>query len=414
MKLLFVGPIQDFSGFATASRHLLQSLLQDERLEVVTRPLKYDQLDPGQTFEIPDWMQAPLQRDLQNVDIAVQMTTCNIEAVPVPGVLNILYTFLESDRVQGSWAQKANEFDILMVPCKDNAEALMRSGVTKAIMVCPPPCDKDEYAKEYESFSTQLDLSGRTVFYNICQLSAKKGIDVLLRAYFAAFCDAPNDVVLVLKTYINMGTRSSDLEQVKQYINTVKQGCRIPVQELPPVLPLVYTMSDDEIHGLHKRGDCYVCSSRAEGWGIPVFDALSHGNSVISHTAGGLGAFVNEGNTITYGGTSSLFFNMNHPDPGLFTGVEQCFEPSPAELAFCMRRYHLLRKGNEDGVLDESNNKEWQSVLHRIQNAKQLSELLDYRVTHDRIVGKIFEAYDSWKTSGVVKFQREEVDENPS
>jgi len=404
MKLLFTGPLLDFSGFATASRGLLRALAESKQLEVTARPLRYDQLDNGQVFDIPDWMKPLLLNDLQNVDIALQMTTSNIEAVPVPGIVNGLYTFFETDKLQPLWAQKANEFDFLIVPSRFNGETLLRSGVNKPILIAAPPCDVDVYKKNYVPFEI-MNVGNRTVFYNICQLSTKKGIDVLLRAYYAAFAATPNDVLLVLKTYVNMGGRQNDVEIVKQYIQGVKQRCRIPTNELPPVLPLVYTMSDEQIHGLHARGDAYVCSSRAEGWGIPVFDALSHGKTVISNQGGGLADFVSNENSLIYGGTPSLFYDMPHGDPGLFTGLEQCFEPSPAELALNMSRFHLLNKGAKEGTLNEANKKEWESVLIRRKNAKGIGERMDYRVVSSKIVEQLLMAHKSWKETGTVRYQ---------
>ena len=406
MKLLFTGPLLDFSGFATASRYFLRALTQGN-IDVVARPLRYDQLDEGQKFETPGWMKPLLTKDLQEIDMAIQMTTCNVEAVPVPGILNGLYTFFETDRIQPLWAQKANEFDFLIVPSRSNGETLLRSGVTKPILCAGPPCDMETYEKTYEPFHID-NADNRTVFYNVCQLSTKKGIDVLLRAYYAAFAAMPDDVLLVLKTYVNMAGRQNDLEMVKQYIQTIKTRCRIPVQKLPPVLPVIYTMTDDEIHGLHRRGDAYVCSSRAEGWGLPVFDALAHGNTVISHAAGGLGDFVNKDNTIIYDGTPSFFYDMPHPDPGLFTGLEQCFEPSPAQLALNMRHFHLLRKGNNEGTLNEQNANEWESVLQRRQNAKLVGQKFDYRVVAPKILEQLHALHESWKETGVAIYSPEE------
>jgi len=408
MKLLYVGPLMDFSGFATASRHLLQALAQNDRLEITARPLKFDSLDEGQEFEVPDWMQPLLENDLQNLDVAFQLITCNNEAVPVPGIPNGLYTFLETDRIQQGWVAKANEFDFLIVPSKHNATALLNSGVNKPILVAGPPCDVDDYKRDYEPFVID-NIEGRTVFYNICQLSTKKGIDVLLRAYFAAFAGAPNDVLLVLKTYVNMGGRQNDLEIVKQYIQGVKERCRIPISEYPPILPVIYTMSDDEVHGLHARGDAYVCTSRGEGWGIPAFDALAHGNTVISHNAGGLAEFVTPENSLVYGGTPTFFYDMPHPDPGLFTGLEQCFEPSPVELAMTMQRFHILRKANEADVLDEQGQAEWKAVLQRRENAKLVGEKLDYRNVHEQIVEQVEAAVQSWKETGVARYKEAEV-----
>jgi len=403
MKLLFTGPLQDFSGFAHASREFMRALLEHDKFDVVARALKYDQLDEGQEFKTPKWMEECLEKDLMDVDVAIQMTTCNVEAQPVPGIVNGLYTFFETDRLQVTWAQKANEFDFILVPSRHNAETLLKSGVQRPILVASPPCDKNVYEKDYAPF--QIDnVDGRTVFYNICQLSNKKGIDLLLRAYYAAFAGMKDEVVLVLKTYVNMQGRGNDLEMVKGYVNAVKQKCRIPA-ELPPVLPLVYTMTDEEIHGLHRRGDAYVCSSRCEGWGIPVFDALAHGNTVISHNQTGLAEFVSQDNALIYGGCASLFYDMPHPDPGLFTGLEQCFEPSVAELAMVMQRYHLLRKGSDAGELDEKNQKEWESVLVRRSNARHVADRYDFRRVSEKICEQIEVAHDTYKQTGVAQFQ---------
>ena len=406
MKLLFTGPLLDFSGFAHASRIFLRTLMQDETIQITARALKYDQLDAGQKFLPGQWLTDALQKDLQGVDMVIQMTTCNVEAVPVPGVINGLYTFLESSHIQVSWAVKANEFDFLMVPSKANAQAMLNSGVTKPIIVCGLPCDEDVYRREYTPYNLE-NAGNRTVFYNICQLSHKKGIDSLLRAYHAAFWDRPDEVLLVLKTYIQMSNRSNELEQVKQYIQNIRARCRIPADRYPPVLPLVFTMTDDEINGLHARGDAYVCSSRAEGWGLPVFDALGHGKTVITNSAGGMGDFVTRDNALVYGGMPTYFFDSPHSDPGLYTGVEQCFEPCIPEMALTMRNFHLLRKGNQEGMLDESNKEQWEAVLIRRENAKLVGQKHDYRRVSHIITKQLHVMFDMWKQTGTVRFNEE-------
>jgi glycosyltransferase involved in cell wall biosynthesis len=408
MKLLFVGPLLDFSGFAHAARLVLRSLIGSD-IDLVARPLCYDQLDAGQKFVPEPWLAELFQKDLQGVDMVIQVTTCNSEAIPVPGVVNALYTFFESDRLQRSWAEKANQFDFIIVPSRHNVQALVNSGVTRPVMACPVPCDSARYERDVKPFEIR-DVGNRTVFYNICQLSTKKGIDALLRAYYAAFCDMPNEVLLVLKTYINMHNREGDLNMVKSYIQQVKAKTRIPIENWPPVMPIVYTMTDDEIDGLHTRGDAYVCSSRAEGWGIPPFDAMAFGKTVISNNYGGLGEFVKEETALIYGGMATLFFDVPHPDPGLFTGVEQCFEPSPAHMAALMRRFHLLRKGAMTNQLDETNLKEWEAVLQRRNNGKMMLKGLDYRNLQQHLVPKLKIAYETWRASGQARFERNVIE----
>ncbi len=296
-----------------------------------------------------------------------------------------------------------------MVSSYMNAETLKRSGVVKPVLVAGLPCDPEVFEQIYDPYRIE-NIGGRTVFYNICQLSTKKGIDILLRAYFAAFAHSPDDVLLVLKTYIGMSNRDPQKEMalLKQYIQNVKDKTRIPAKKWPPVLPIMTSFSDDELHGLHTGGDAYVCASRAEGWCIPVFEALSHGKTVISHTAGGLNDFVSKDNALIYGGMPTLFYDMPHPDPLLFTGLEQCFEPSPAELALVMQRFHYLKQGAERNELNEERQKEWNGVLTRRENAKILSKKYDYRRMSGKIVEQLISAFDSWKEDGSIKFREEE------
>jgi hypothetical protein len=401
MKLLFTGPLLDFSGFAHASRNFLHALVASNKFDLTARALKYDLAD--NKFEPEPWLNALLKTDLQDVDMAIQMTTCNIEAQPVPGICNGLYTFLESDRLQAAWTQKANEFDFLLVPCKHNAEALMRSGVTKPILVIPPPCDFAEYDKSYAPFKIE-NAGDRTIFYSICQLSAKKGVDALIKAYLAAFVDTPDDVLLVLKTYINMHDRSNDMATIKNYIAQIKQGCRIPSPKLPPILPITGIMKDDDIHALHKRGHAYVCSSRAEGWGIPAFDALGHGNTLISHMNTGLEGFVRPEHALVYGGMETFFFDMNHPDPRLYTGLEQCFEPSPVQMAFLMRKYHTLRVKAMKNTLTAEDQKEWDAVIQRQENARKATQSFHYENTHQMITPQLEKVMEKWKNGESITF----------
>lgn len=402
MKILFTGPLKDMSGFATASRHFLKALSYNND-NVAARAITYDRRDSDSQFITEDWLKLLLNKSMNDIDMLIQMTTCNIEAVPKPGICNGLYTFIESDRISAQWRDKANEFDFIMLPCKANAEAMVRSGVNVPILVCPPPCDKDIYSKQYNKF-TIPNVGNRTVFYNICQLSAKKGIDSLVRAYYAAFADIPDDVLLVLKTYINMQDRSRDGDIIKQFIDRVRAGCHIPVNKYPPIMPIIQTMTDDEISGLHLAGHAYVCSSRAEGWCYPAFDALGYGKTLITNNYGGLGGFVTSENSLLYSGCVTNFYDVGHPDPTLFTGVEQCFEPSTAEMAHIMRAYHMLRVGNENFALNEHNQNEWNKVEELRKNGLLIAEKFDYRSSGVKILEHLESGYRHWQINKKVEF----------
>lgn len=409
MKICFTGPLQDHSGFASASRLFLRTLVfadQAKDIQFSARSLRYDQADLNCEYKTEPWLKEILENDLQNVDVLIQCTTCNIEAVPKPGILNILYTFFELDRIPPHWIAKANEFDFIIVPCRFNGQMLLNCGIQKPVLIMPPPCNSDTY----DDFLNPIqpynipNASNRTIFYNICQLSPKKGIDLLLRAYFAAFADMPDDVLLILKTYVNMVDRRNDLEMVKNFINQVKQGCQIPVQKLPPVLPIVNILSENDIYALHKRGDCYINSSRGEGWNIPLFDAMSFGRSVITNIYGAHEDYVNNDNALIYGGTVSHVYSAPHPEPYLYTGVSRWFEPSTTMMSDLMRNFHLLKRGSDNNSLNEENKKVWEKILNMRVAGQELANRFDYRRVGETVISHIIAGYKSWIESGKVNF----------
>lgn len=398
MRICFTGPLLGFSGYGSFSRNFLKTLYV-AGFDVVARDLKYDKSD--KLLQIPPWMQETLEKPLTNIDVLIQATTMNVEAVPKPGILNGIYFFFETDRIPPAWVEKGNQFDFIMVPTREVAIALMQSGILKPILVIAPPFDMSIYTQNFKPLDIP-GIEGRTVFYNICQLSGKKGIDLLLRAYYAAFCDMPDEVILILKTYIGMQDRTRDREQITNFINNIKAGCRIPVPKLPPVLPILDIMDDEEIYSLHKTGHCYVNSSRGEGWGFPQFEALVLGNTLISHNQGSFADWITEDIAMLYQALPTHVFNIPHSDSTLYTGVERFFEPSTTQMADLMRSFHLLRKGADAGTLSEENQKKWQAVLEMQNKSKE--SLARFNIYHVApILKKNLEAvYDSWKRHGKI------------
>jgi glycosyltransferase involved in cell wall biosynthesis len=401
MKILFTGPFEGFSGFSVAARSMLKAL-NHQKADLVARTLQYDIADPGTEYKVEKWLDDLLVRPLQDIDMLIQCTTPNVEAVPKPGICNGIYTFIETDRIPSYWVNQLNQFNFVLVSSKYNAWAMGRSGVNVPILVLPVPFDSDRL--KIEDDEPLIKAEGRTIFYNINQLSGKKGIDLLLRAYFSAFADKPDEVLLVLKTYINMANRANDHQIIKQFIDKIKQGCRLPIQKYPPIQLITRTMSESDIQRIHRDCDCYVNSSHTEGYGLPVFDALAHGNMVITNSYGGLAEFVGDQNALIYGGTESHCFDMNSPDPAHFTGMSRWFEPSTVQISDLMRLYYELKIGHERGVLDEHNQKQWESIEIRRANGITVTKSFDYREASGKIIHQIYAAYNTWKEFGIVKF----------
>lgn len=364
MKILYIAPFRDFSGYATASRGYLRALDQ-AGADLVARAIRYDQADPGSTYKVTDREQELLSRPLNNVDVIIQHTTPNeCRLLPsVDGKTNIAVVAWETTRIPGYWAERLNKFDAVITFCAASERAFRDSGVTVPIYKVPHTFDIGGYdltdVEPISSSSAPDFLSKRFVFYNISQFAAKKGIDALLRAYFGEFHGQQEDVVLMLKTYIGMVGRQNEQEKLRAYVDSVKQGMRLPPDGYPPVMIVTKTLSEKQMKKLHRTGDAYVCSSRGEGWCIPAFDALAYGNKLITTLWGGMGEFAmtseypNGHSTVkeeyardnVYPVAYSLepLVGQQHNDPELYTSFDKVAEPSVSSLMAMMRQAYVDR-----------------------------------------------------------------------
>lgn len=398
MKILVTGPLRGASGYSHASRNVVKSLIH-HGADVVTRNLVYDDYE----YKVSPQEQLLYEKPLKDIDALLQFTTPNEMRVK-PGIFNSCYFFWETTRIPPYWVQQLNQMDLIFVPCVFNAQVLQNCGITKPVVVAYPQFDMDIYSQPSEPLDIP-EVKDKVVFYNINQLSAKKGIDGLIKAYFTSFFDIPNDVILVLKLYINMTNRQNEMSIIKNFIEQVKAGLKLPIQKYPPIYVIPEFLDDPDIQRLHKTGHIYVNSSLGEGWGWGPFEAMAHGNILISSKHGGMQEYVHDNNAIGFGGQLAPVFGMQHPDPYLYTGLEKWFEPNVVEMGIKMRQvFEAIKNPSPETI----------KALSAIKDAaRETTKKFDYRSIGPQFLRAIELAYNSWKTNGVVKVQDlQEVAEN--
>lgn len=353
-KILYIGPVRDFSGYATAARGYIRAL-HEAGANLTVRPVRYDQADPGTAYQVTELERELLKRDLNDVDVVIQHLTPN-EMRPAEGKVNIAVVAWETTRIPAYWVEKLNQFDAVITFCEASVSAFKDSGVTVPVHKVPHTFDIASYdLSDVEPLVPPGDFSldGKFVFYNISQFAAKKGLDVLLRAYLGGF-HGHDDVLLMLKTYINMaGDRTAEREKLRAYVNNVKSGMRLPADGYPKIGIITNTLDEEQIRRLHKTGDCYVCSSRGEGWCIPAFDALAGGNKLVTTLWGGMGEFaatfrMSEGarpsiNVYPVQYSLEPLVGQQHADPELYTSFDKVAEPSVSSMIDMMREAYKDR-----------------------------------------------------------------------
>ncbi len=362
MKILYIAPLRDFSGYATASRGYVQALDQ-AGADIVTRAIRYDQSDPGTGYQCTEREKELLRKSFNDVDVVIQHTTPN-ECRPTPNKINIAVVAWETTRIPAYWVEKLNQFDAVITFCDASVIAFRDCGVTVPVHKVPHTFDISSYSLEgvdpIVAPSSPDILKERFILYNISQFAAKKGLDLLLRAYYGAFHGRGDDVMLVLKTYVSMVGRENERDKLQQYIQSVKLGMRLPMEGYPPVMLITKTLTDEQIKKIHATGDCYVCSSRGEGWCIPAFEALTYGKKLVTTLWGGMGEFatpsiddnvckhIDANDEWVVTGVRRNVYPVNysmeplvaqtHADPELYTGFDLIAEASVSSMIRQMKQ----------------------------------------------------------------------------
>lgn len=141
----------------------------------------------------------------------------------------------------------------------------------------------------------ELEGARRCRFLHISSAFPRKGVDVLLQAYFDEFSGA-DDVTLVLKTFPNPHN------EVSAMLAALRAGHAHP----PHVCWIDRDLDRASIDGLYAMATAYVHAARGEGYGLPVAEAMAARVPVISVDSSGLADFVSVDTAAVIG---------HHPEP---------------------------------------------------------------------------------------------------
>lgn len=196
-------------------------------------------------------------------------------------------TVWETDRLPSHWIACMDAADLLIVPCRFNADVIEDSPVRTPVAVVPyaaPPPLPARPGALWESIPEDT-----LVFYTIAMWMPRKGVAKTVEAFLRAFT-ARDRVLLIVKTSHRDYTREmSGHGGLARRGTTAWTVARLLAQHRnPPAVRLVtQELSEVELGGLHLRGDCFVSLCHSEGWGLGSFDAAAHGKPVVTTGFGG-------------------------------------------------------------------------------------------------------------------------------
>jgi glycosyltransferase involved in cell wall biosynthesis len=204
-----------------------------------------------------------------------------------PGGITCEYFGWEESLIPSAMAEDFNRYlDGVAVMSNFVKDVIIDSGVDVPVRVVGlgvPPHDP-----KAEIRAPELEELPRFRFLNISSAFPRKGIDVLLNAYFSAF-DRSDDVTLIIKSFPNP---HNDVEQLLREARSAHPNP-------PDVRWIDRDLDASEIAGLYNLSSCYVHPARGEGFGLPVAEAMLAQVPVITLAYSGLADFISDDTAAT-------------------------------------------------------------------------------------------------------------------
>lgn len=163
-------------------------------------------------------------------------------------------------------------------------ECYVASGLPESIVqVIPLGVDGQEFRPDAVPAPWLRAMTGeRYCFFYNGGITLRKGVDLLINAYLSEFT-ARENVCLVIKGS-NAYTRELAAKVAALALRTDIARLLYLTDDVPP----------QELPSLYAAGDCYVHPYRAEGYGLPVAEAMACGKPVIVTGAGACRDFAGE------------------------------------------------------------------------------------------------------------------------
>ena len=275
------GPFETSYSLATLNRELALALTRDFDVSL------YPTEGPGDYLPDPADLHAhPAAAQLYERAPSTPFPDIAIRQMYPPRVhdsvagMTFQYFGWEESRIPSEFVQQFNQhLDGVGVMSTYVHDVLRSEGVVVPIAVVGVGVHQP--SKSNRGRLPVVPVSDKHTFLHISSAFPRKGVDVLLRAYFEVFTDA-DDVRLVLKTFPNPHNNISPL----------LDALRREFTQHPEVVWLDHDMDREQLDSLYGIADTYVHPARGEGFGLPVAEAMLAKVPVISTAAGGLADFV--------------------------------------------------------------------------------------------------------------------------
>jgi glycosyltransferase involved in cell wall biosynthesis len=282
MKALFISSFKEPSGWGEAGRRYIMAL-DKAGVEVVPRCVRI-RPDLNPAYNPFDRIRELENNSSQGCDVVIQNVLPHLMQFDGNFEKNIALFYTETTNLgRTNWAMKLNLMDECWVAHESSIACCKNSRVTQPVSVVPIPTDLERFESNCKKMEIDVLDDDTFVFYFIGELTPRKNLEALLLAYHTEFHYSEN-VALTIKTSMNGENEASTTKKARELCNQVRDKIRLYDDPNGFLVDAIITkrLTEEQMWGFHKLGNCFVMPSFGEGWNIPAMDALGFGNPVIT------------------------------------------------------------------------------------------------------------------------------------
>jgi len=281
------GPFFTESSLAQVNRELVLALMQ-QQWEIDLLPSQPQAFDPGREprFE-------PLAKRLWagSEQAAVSVSHRFPPAFERRGGRRAAYVPWEFGALPRRWVAESSQVDQVWTYSEFTRSGVIQSGVAPE-KVHVVPCGFDP-ATFHPGVTPSAPVAADFLFLYVGGLILRKGYDLALTAFLQEF--APEEAIVFLFKDFGSRTfyrRQTGLERVRQ-ATAVTAACRRRVLVTSEALPA------GALAALYRAATCLVAPYRAEGFGLPILEAMACGAPAIVTEIGPAPEYAPPGTALT-------------------------------------------------------------------------------------------------------------------